>query len=76
MTYSDMLYQLYICKFYLYESLLFQVFVSCNLQNLGIPLSAITFSMLLQSTTMLITISVNIFICYTYNLLYLNIFKL
>ena len=62
----DMLYRLDICTFYFYGPCCFRFSSHGIYKNLGFPLSTITFTMLLQSTALLITISINVFICFKY----------
>ena len=66
MAHSDMLYRLDISTFYFYEPLLFQIFISWKfIKTLALPclIPLLPYiSMLLQTTTTLITISINIFV--------------
>ena len=68
MTHSDMLHRLdKIFVRFIFMNHYCLRFSSLGIyKNVGFPLSAINFTMLLQSTATLITISINTFICFKY----------
>ena len=65
MTNSDMLPRLDICTFFMNHCCFRFSSVRIH-KRFGFPLSTITFTMVLQSTATLVTISINMFICFKY----------